>query len=216
MERRCRQFPVQLKGQLPAVQRARNCFSSASTVQQALNLWYSTGEDTYWSRFFNRCWSWSALLFPSSPLSSSHSEKKTQGWGVLGFKLPVPSCCLLLLPPLPKSQPQHNEHILYTQILSFDTNFPDYHYWVPVKITFMSILNLETLIHSILPDTMPPHTSWERSKDSVVYLVSRTAVSNVVKFDISELVTPSDSGGKVKNPRVAYQAPKKFIVGGGL
>jgi hypothetical protein len=54
------------------------------------------------------------------------------------------------------------------------------------------------------------------SKDSVVYLVSRTAVSNVVKFDISELVTPSDSGGKVKNPRVAYQAPKKFIVGGGL
>jgi hypothetical protein len=85
--------------------------------------------------------------------------KKNPGLRVVGFRLPVPSCCLLLLPPLPKSQRQHNEHILNTQILSFDTNFHDYCYWVPVKITFMSILSLETLIHSILPDTMPPHTS---------------------------------------------------------
>jgi hypothetical protein len=59
--------------------------------------------------------------------------KKNPGLRVLGFRLPVPSCCLLLLPPLPKSQPQHNEHILNTQMLSFDTNFPDYRYWVPVN-----------------------------------------------------------------------------------
>ncbi len=49
-----------------------------------------------------------------------------------------------------------------------------------------------------------------------MYLVSIIVVNNVIKFDISESVTPSDSGGKVKNLKVAYQAPKKFIVSGGL
>jgi hypothetical protein len=62
----------------------------------------------------------------------------------------------------------------------------------------MNILNLETLIHSRFLDIMPPHTSCERSKDSVVYLVNRTAINNVVKFDINKLVSPSDLGGKVK------------------
>jgi hypothetical protein len=49
-----------------------------------------------------------------------------------------------------------------------------------------------------------------------VYLVNKIAVNKIVKFDISELVIPNDSWGKVKNPKIAYQAPKKFIVGGGL
>ncbi len=85
--------------------------------------------------------------------------KKNLGLKVLRFKPLVPSCCLLLLPPLPKFQSQHNEHILNTQILNFDINFHEYRYWVLVKITFMNILNLETLIHSILLDTMsPPYT----------------------------------------------------------
>lgn len=66
--RRCMQFPVQLRGQLPDVQSARNCLSKATTVWHALCLSYSAGEEIYWSRFLSKCWSWSALLFPSSPL----------------------------------------------------------------------------------------------------------------------------------------------------
>jgi hypothetical protein len=80
----------------------------------------------------------------------------------------------------------------------------------------MNIMNLETLILSILLDIMPSHTSYERSKDFVVYLVNKSAISNVTKFDISELVAPSDSRGKEKNLKIIYQAPKKFIMGGGL
>jgi hypothetical protein len=86
--------------------------------------------------------------------------KKNPGLKVLGFRPLVPSCCLLLLPPLPKSQPQHNEHILNTQILTFDINFHEYRYSVLVKITFMSILNLETLIHSYFLILCPPCPSF--------------------------------------------------------
>jgi hypothetical protein len=62
--------------------------------------------------------------------------KKNPGLRVLGFRPPVPSCCLLLLPPLPKSQP----NIMST--------FWTHKYWVLTLIFMITVIGFLLKSHS--------------------------------------------------------------------